>query len=191
MDQTESSPEFAQALRYLKALADQSRLRLLGLLAVRERSVEELAELLRLKAPTASHHLTILRELNLVRMHAEGNTHLYQLNEPGLSAINKLLGSPERLVALAPIEDGDAWERKALRDFLVGERLKEIPASLKKRLVILRWLAGRFEVGRRYSEPEVNDLLKRSHEDSATLRRELVGNGLMRREQGIYWRTEA
>ena len=53
-----------------------------------------------------------------------------------------------------------------------GERLKEIPASRKKREVILRWLAERFEVRRRYSEAEVNELLQRYHPDSATLRRE-------------------
>jgi hypothetical protein len=66
--------------------------------------------------------------------------------------------------------------------------LKEIPSNRKKRLVILKWLAARFERERRYPEDEVNEMIKRSHPDTATLRRELIGNHLMQREAGVYWR---
>jgi hypothetical protein len=34
----------------------------------------------------------------------------------------------------------------------------------------------------------VNEIIKRSHPDTATLRRELIGNHLMQREAGSYWR---
>ncbi|MDB5097460.1 MAG: ArsR family transcriptional regulator, partial [Cyanobacteria bacterium RYN_339] len=68
------------------------------------------------------------------------------------------------------------------------ERLKEIPASRKKREVVLRWLADRFEIGPRYAEREVNEVIKRHHPDFATLRRELIGANLMQREAGEYWR---
>jgi hypothetical protein len=172
--------ELGLLVRFLKALADETRLRLLGLLAARERSVEELAALLGLKAPTISHHLAKLKELGLVRMRAEGNTHLYALNAETLRTLNRDLFTPERMASLAADTSEDAWERKVLRDFFEGERLKEIPASRKKRGVVLRWLAGRFEPGRRYPEAEVNALLQRHHPDSASLRR----------EGGIYWRSE-
>ena len=78
-----------------------------------------------------------------------------------------------------------------LRDFFAGERLKEIPAGRKKRLIVLRRLAARFEPGVRYSEREVNEILRRSHPDTATLRRELISdaNGLMWRDHGVYWRV--
>jgi hypothetical protein len=66
---------------------------------------------------------------------------------------------------------------------------KEIPASRKKRLVILKWLVNQFEVGINYPERLVNDILKRYHPDCATLRREFIGYKLMQRENGIYWRT--
>jgi len=46
----------------------------------------------------------------------------------------------------------------------------------------------RFETGRRYPEKEVNAIISRHHPDFATLRRELIGARLMRRESGIYWR---
>lgn len=180
-----------EMLRYLKGLADATRLRLLGLLATEERSVEELAALLRLKAPTVSHHLAKLKELDLVRMRAEGNTHYYRLNEHGLGRMNTLLATPERVAALAGEASGDAWERKVLRDFFVEGRLKEIPAQRKKRDVILRWLAEQFEWGRTYTENEVNELLRQYHEDVASLRRELIGLRLLQREHGVYWRPES
>jgi hypothetical protein len=194
---TTTAPDFERLLRYLKALADQSRLRILGLLATRERSVEELATLLELKAPTVSHHLALLKELDLVTMRADGVTHLYRLNASGLEQVNRLLAAPERLARLAPQPEGhgqgegDPWERKVLRDFFEGTRLKEIPASLKKRLVVLKWLARQFEERRLYTEREVNELLKRHHSDSATLRRELIGNRFLAREKGLYWRPPA
>jgi hypothetical protein len=182
--------ELDEVLRYLKALADQSRLRLLGLLATQERTVEELATLLNLRAPTVSHHLAQLKELDLVAMRAEGTTHHYRLNGQGLGRINKLLATPESIAALARDFAGDAWERKVLRDFFAGDRLKEIPAQEKKRLVILKWVAERFEWGRNYSEQEVNERLKLFHPDFASLRRYLVGHRFMERERGVYWRTQ-
>jgi hypothetical protein len=39
-----------------------------------------------------------------------------------------------------------------------------------------------------YREVEVNEMLKPYHPDTATLRRELVGAGLLQREQSVYWR---
>lgn len=180
-------------VRFFKSLADESRLRLLGILAARECSVEELASLLNLKAPTVSHHLNKLKELGLVQMRQEGNTHLYSLDAEALRALSRDVLTPEKMRSLADDIEGEAWERKVLRDFFEGERLKEIPASRKKREIVLRWLANRFEPGRRYSEREVNEILKRHHPDSATLRRELISeaHGLMQREQGTYWRVDA
>ena len=178
-------------LQFFKALADEARLRMLGILANRECSVEELAALLRLKAPTVSHHLAKLKELSLVEMRADGNTHLYRLNAETLRRLNKDLLSPEKVASLVGEVSSEPWERKVLRDFFDGARLKEIPASHKKRLVILTWLAHQFEPARTYTEPEVNEVIQRHHPDSATLRRELIGHHLMQREGGLYWRLNA
>lgn len=173
-------------IQLLKVLADESRIRILGILADHEASVDELTAYLGLKAPTVSHHLSRLRELGLVHMRPEGNIHFYRFQPESLRQLNRLL-QPERLVTMANIE-GDAWERKLLKDFLIGEKLKEIPASRKKRFVILKWLAEKFQPDIRYPESEVNEIISRHHPDFATLRRELIGNHLMERENGVYWR---
>ena len=55
--------------------------------------------------------------------------------------------------------------------------------------MILHELAGLFEPGRTYTEREVSDALAEYHPDFFTLRRELVGLGLLERENGIYTRV--
>src|SRR5688500_18896500 len=192
------------AVRFFKALADESRLRIVGLLAERERSVEELAERLGVTPPTVSHHLNRLKEIGLVQMEAQGTTHLYRLDTKTLNGFKKEVFSPERIAALTASEserrgaagtvggagdEGDEFERRVMRDYFDGERLKQVPMQRKKRWVVLRWLAERFQQERRYTEKEVNAIIKRHHEDTAWLRRELVDGRLMRREGGMYWRV--
>jgi hypothetical protein len=183
--------EITTAVEYLKLLANETRLKLLGILASRERSVGELAEIVGLKEPTISHHLARLHEVGLVQMRADGNTHFYRLSTETLQQLSRDLFTPERMVSLGAHDAADAWEGKVLGTFLDGERLTKIPDVRKKRDVILRWLAERFEHGRRYPEPELNEIIRRHHPDTATLRRELVGARLMQRESGVYWRLPA
>lgn len=180
--------EFQTLLRFFKVLADESRLKIVGILAGRECSVEELAAILKLKEPTVSHHLAKLKELHLVKMRPDGNTHLYQLDSEALQSLSKEIFTPDKMASLVDDVEEEAWESKVLKNFMEGDRLKEIPASRKKRLVILKWLANQFEVGVNYPELVVNETIKRYHPDCATLRRELIGNQLMQRENGVYWR---
>ena len=90
-----SEEAFAELLVLFKALAHESRLKILGLLADAEYSVKSLAELLDLREPTVSHHLAKLQSLGLVTMRREGTTHYYRLDKKALSAINQKLLTPE------------------------------------------------------------------------------------------------
>ena len=175
-------------LQYLKLLAHETRLKLLGLVASRERSVGELAEIVGLREPTISHHLAKLLEAGLVEMRAEGTVHFYRLNSDALQRLSRDLFTPERVVAYGAGGEAEDWERKVLNTFLEGNRLTKIPDTRKKRDVVLRWLVRQFDEDRQYSEREVNEIIQRHHADSATLRRELVGAKLMQRESGVYWR---
>ena len=175
-------------LRHLKALGNESRLKLVGLIANRERNVQELAALLALKEPTVSHHLAVLKDAGLLAMRLDGNTHWYRLDLDALRRINQSVFAID--LSRLPYEaDGEVWEREILRNFIEGERLSKIPQTRKKRWVVLKWLARRFAADSHYSEAEVNAVLKRHHPDAATLRRELVGYRMLERNKGIYRRT--
>ena len=78
---------------------------------------------------------------------------------------------------------------KILRRFFDGERLTQIPSKETYRLIILEWIAARFEVGINYPERTVNEMLTRHFDDYAALRWALVDYGFMQREKGIYWRV--
>ena len=180
--------DFDTLLSFFKVLANENRLKIVGILSHTECSVEDLAARLQLKEPTVSHHLNKLKELNLVAMRSQGNTHFYQLNVDTLSDLNKSLLSPEQMASWTQNIPTDAWEEKVLRNYLNGDRLKEIPASRKKRLVVLQWLVEKFEQEKTYTEKEVNQILSKYHDDCATLRREFIGYQLMQRDNGIYQR---
>ena len=68
-----------------------------------------------------------------------------------------------------------------LRTFLRGGKLVSIPTQHAKKLVVLDRLAQEFDIGVRYSERQVNALLRRFHDDAAALRRYLVDEGFLDR----------
>jgi hypothetical protein len=179
-----------ELLSFFKALSDGNRLKIVGLLANRPYAVEELAASLNLKPSTISHHLSRLADAGLVSARAEGHYSLYQLELGSLQQTARLLLSDETLPAIATDVDTGAYQRKVLQDFFLPDgRLKTIPSQRKKRSVILEHITGSFEPGVRYPESKVNEILVQFHEDTPTLRRELIGYGLMEREKGEYWRV--
>src|SRR5215475_10723143 len=89
-----------QLLAFFKAMANESRLRIVGLLAARERSVQELAQLLALSEPTVSHHLAVLKAIGLVSMRAEGVVRWHALVPKALSGMNRTLLDKNKVAAL-------------------------------------------------------------------------------------------
>jgi hypothetical protein len=181
----------SKLLQFFKALAHESRLKLLGLVAQREHSVQELAGLVGLKEPTVSHHLSMLKEVGLVSQRQDGNTRWYRLEPEAIASLAKRVLSREQIAGLAgePSTETPDWQAKVLESFVGPDgKLKTIPASRKKRWAVLAWLVRQFEDGRRYPEAEINARLLERHEDSATLRREFIGYRMMAREAGVYWR---
>ena len=176
-------------LQFFKALADANRLRIVGLLARRPHTVEELAELLGLRASTASHHVSRLAEAGLVTGRPDGHHHVYELDTDALEGLARRLLATEDLPKVAADIDADAWDRKVLATFL-GEdgRLKAIPAQRKKFEAVLRRVVSAFETGRTYSAREVDDALRAWSDDTATLRRGLIDHRMMTRDPaGTAW----
>lgn len=144
-----------------------------------------------------SHHLAMLREAELVRMRTEGNIHWYRLDFESLHAISRSVLTREKLASIATDLDADDQERKVLSAFLDGERIRQIPTTRKKRWAILKWLATRIDADTEYNENDLNAIIKRHHEDAASLRREMLGYRMLTRSKGIYrrlpeseWRSE-
>jgi biotin operon repressor len=182
-----------EVVTFFKALADANRLKIVGLLAQQPYSVEELAALLNLKASTVSHHLAKLAQVGLVSAKTESYYNVYQLDENALQSKSRDLFSQENLAASVVDVNADAYDNKVIADYSHKDgSLKTIPAQRKKLEAILRYVVKSFEPNKRYSEKQVNEILGKYHEDTASLRRELVGYKLMEREGGggDYWRVD-
>ncbi len=182
-----------ELLAFYKALADANRLKIVGLLAAHSYSVEELAALLDLRPSTVSHHLAKLAEAGLVSARTESYYNVYRLEEKVLEERTRSLLSRESFTSAVADLDLDSYDRKVIADYTRRDgSLKTIPAQRKKLEAVLRYVVRVFEPGKHYTERRVNELLRHYHEDTATLRRELVGYGLMKREGGggMYWRVE-
>ena len=184
-----------------KTLADDTRMNMVRLLAGGEYSSKDLASALSISAPTLSHHITKLRAVGFLRLRMEGKQHFYSLNQKNLDRFKNMAQTlevttkpilPEEpdntWIDELPLED---WEKKVIRDYTYAGRLKQLPKKEKKLLAILNWLALQFEEGRDYSEREVNEIITRYHPDYASLRRDLISFGYLRRERGgsKYWVT--
>lgn len=178
---------------FFKALADANRLKIVGLLANGPMSVEQIAKSLNISSSTASHHLSRLSKAGLVSAKAEGYYSIYRLEEKTLEDMSKRLMPKENPPAAAAEDDVDAFDKKVLTTFLdVDGSIKEIPMQGKKLDVILRYMMKSFEPGRRYTEKEVNEIIKRFNRDVSGLRRDLIETRYLARERdgSAYWVAE-
>ncbi len=182
-----------ELLEFFKALSDPTRLKIVGLLARHPHNVQQMAEDLGLSVSTISHHLSYLSHAGLVAARADGHYYVYSLQTEVLRSMAQHLLTQENLPRLSEEVEGDAYERKVLAAFVGAEgRIKALPSQEKKLRVLLRYAVKAFEPGARYTEKQVNEILLRFNEDTASLRRLLVDFGLMAREGGggSYWRVD-
>ena len=70
---------------FAKAIADETRQKIMNLVCCNSLSVSEIVEKLDVSQPTVSHHLAILREAGLVDMREEGKQTFYSLNQERLA----------------------------------------------------------------------------------------------------------
>ncbi len=187
----ESVNQTETLLTFFKALADANRLKIIGLLANQPSTVEQLASQLGLSSPTVSHHLARLAEAGLVSARAESYYSIYSLETGTLEEMSRTLLTRENLPALAADVDVDAYDRKVINEFITPEgRIKAFPVQRKKMDVLLTSVIKSFELEIRYTEKQVNEILKPYNEDFATLRRELIDAKFLARDHGEYWLTE-
>jgi len=174
-----------------KALGDPNRLKMLGLLALRPRYGEELAEILELTPATVSHHLAKLREGGLVRSVKEPPYVRYELREGVLGSMAELLIHADSWPDAFGIP-GDEERTEALLQKLQNEdgRLEQLPGSPRHRSVVLRWMAGHFDTRRIYPEREVRRILLELCDEAEKARRDLLKRRWLQQQGGVYRRIE-
>jgi len=184
---------FDTLLAFFKALSDANRLKLIGLLAQKESSVEELAAMLDISASTVSHHLSKLSEIGLVSARVDGYYNVYRLETDQLESMAQRLLAEETLPEVAKDLDRKAYDRKVLKTYLNEDgTIHKLPTNRRKLDVILRYVVEHFEFGEVYTEKEVNQIIGALNEDIAGLRRDLITVGYLDRERdgSAYWRVK-
>jgi hypothetical protein len=179
MSEGEASP-VRDAIPLFMAIADPDRIKIAAAIMDRSLTVEEVAAAVGMAPKTLHRKLAPLMQAGLVEITVRNDRSLYRFRmQPLFDAMKGLSRKPPEP---GLNDDLDLFDRKVLTDFLVEGRLKAIPAQEKKRNVILRFLAERFEPERMYSEKEVNEIIRPVHEDVASLRRYMVDGGFLMRQ---------
>ncbi len=184
---------FEHLLQFFKVLGEPNRLRIVGLLAHRPHTVEQLAHSLGIGGSTISHHLSRLSAAGLVSARAEGYYSVYSLKTEILTSMARALLQEVDMPRSPEEANLELFDRKVLETFTTPEgRIKTFPVQEKKFLVLVRHVLKAFEPGVRYTEKKVNQILANFNEDTAKLRRALVDYRLMAREGGggKYWRID-
>lgn len=170
-----------------KTMGDPTRLRILSLLANGPLHGQAIAGKLGLTAPTITHHLRKLRDINVVFEKRDKNTIYFYLNasmvKQQAEGLCRLIEGKEE----NRMNEVSEERQKIISNFFTNEgKLKTIPAQRKKKLIIFEHILKGLEKGRKYEEKEINEYIKQFHEDYATIRREFIINHYMYRENGVY-----
>ncbi|WP_183603117.1 metalloregulator ArsR/SmtB family transcription factor [Paenibacillus phyllosphaerae] len=182
---------------YHKALADPTRMRMLILLSEGELTGLALAGKLCISPATVTHHAAKLRAVSLVNERREKNAIYFSLNHYFLqayaSAMSQLINqrASEEPNENEPMDEkNERLKQSVLKNFMTAEgKLKHIPSQLKKKRIVLEYLAEKLEPGKSYTEKEINRFIEQFHPDYATIRREFIMHAYLFREQEIYERN--
>ena len=175
-----------QVLQLFKCLADRSRLRILQSLLQEDMYAERLAQRLGVTRATVSFHMKKLEENGLGTSRADQYYTMYTLRREVLTQpVLELIGSACDGRSEQERRD-EAYREKVIETFFEYGRLRAIPAQRKKERICLEEIVRVLEPGKIYAEPELNEELLRFHEDYCTLPRDMISEGLLRRENGRY-----
>ena len=175
-----------QAISLFKCLADKSRIQILKSLMEEDMYVERLSERLGLTPATVSFHLKKLVDAGAVTSRKEQYYTIYAINGEVFNvSILDILREKSEEKSLQDERD-EAYRRKVIDAFFEYGKLKSIPAQRKKELIVLQEIAKSFEPGRDYTEREINIIIADFHDDFCTLRRDMIAEHILVRENSIY-----
>lgn len=180
----------ADAIKLFKCLADKSRLQILKSLVKEDMYVELLAERLNLTPATISFHLKKLIDVQAVTSYKDQYYTMYSIRqEVFMTSIIDIIRE-ESDEAKEQREREEAYRKKVISAFFEYGKLKAIPSQRKKELICLEEIAKSFMVGKEYDEKEVNSVIEEYFDDYCTLRRDMISEGIMKREGTNYTRLK-
>ena len=180
-----------EAIRLFKCLSDKSRLQILKSLAIEDMYVERLAERLGITAPAVSFHLKKLAEAGTVTSYKSQYYMMYSLKKDIFETSILDIIREKSDEADAQAQRDAVYRQKVIDAFFEYGKLKAIPAQRKKERIILEVIVQEFEFDRIYSEREVNIIIADFYDDFCTIRRDMIGEGLMDRDTRGYWRVRS
>lgn len=161
-------------LEILKVLADESRLKIIGILLKKDSYSEYLAYKLNLSTPTVTYHMNKLKKAGIVKATKIQHYIIYSLNYDIMNM------SIEALIKSATtVDDSRTYEEKVIESFFEYGKLKQIPAQQKKREIVMAYIASKFELNKIYSELEVVAALLKIHDDYIAIKRDLISMGFL------------
>lgn len=176
-----------EAIKLFKCMADKSRLQILKSLLIEDMYVERLAERLNLTPATISFHLKKLEDAGAVTSHKEQYYTVYSLcREVFEGSMIDIIRKKTPEMDLQKERD-EQYRQKVIKAFFEYGKLKSIPAQRKKELIVLQEMAKVFEKGKKYTEREVNIMIADFHDDFCSIRRDMIAEGILKRENAIYW----
>jgi hypothetical protein len=173
-------------VEFHKTMGDPTRLRILSLLSNGPLHGQAIAGKLGLTAPTITHHLKKLRDINVVFERRDKNTIYFNLNHSVVKQHSEALKQLIEGKELTMVDQSEEKQKIIANFFTKDGKLKTIPAQRKKKLMVFEHIIKGIEKGRKYEEKEINEYILQFHEDYATIRREFIINHYMYRENGIY-----
>lgn len=177
----------ADAIKLFKCLSDKSRLQILKSLTIEDMDVERLAGRLSLTPATISFHLKKLADAGAVRSYKKQYYTMYSLcKDVFMTRIIDIINETSHEAAIHDQRDAE-YRKRVIESFFEYGKLKSIPVQRKKERIILEEIAKAFEYGRIYTEREVNIIIADFHDDFCTIRRDMIGEKIMDRENGKYW----
>jgi hypothetical protein len=183
-DDVDPTDRSLDAATLVGLLADLDRLRFVAALALGATDIAAVRAAAGLDGRAVAVARHRLEEAGLVIVDADGTLVLVE------AAFRRAARQAAARRPVGDVHEGVAEaDARVLRTFVREGRITSIPMARAKRLVVLDWLAQRFEPGRRYSEQMVNAIIGQLHADTAAWRRHLVDEGFMDRDHGEYWRT--
>ena len=163
-----------EEIAIFKALADESRLKIISILLEKDSYTEYLANRLSLTPPTITYHMDKLEKAGIVQSTRIQHYIIYSINR---DLMDRRIGDFIREVI--QYDDTKSYEEKVIDNFFEYGRLKRLPSQIKKREIVIGYIASRFEFEKIYTEKDLITIIVELHDDYCTIKRDLIGMGFL------------